>query len=179
MRHCLSKKHLSFALIFFLNRHFVGILFPLNCTRGRAAISERDPMGLFSELYHKYIGLLKKWAKIGWKVSVCACVFVLLRLPLRCVCVCVCLILKREKRAPFTNLYLEDLKINAGSFFWQFHFRVHFSRRHVCDLIYLECAFLCNMSASLLIRYKHWFQSTQSTESVSPWVSRDTVVCNW
>lgn len=122
MRHCLSKKHLSFALIFFLNRHFVGILFPLNCTRGRAAISERDPMGLFSELYHKYIGLLKKWAKIGWKVSVCACVFLLPRPPLRCVCVCVCLILKREK----SSLH-QSLPWGLENKCWKFFLTVSFS----------------------------------------------------
>lgn len=139
-------------------------------------------MGLFSELLHKYIGSVKKWAKIGWRASVCMCFSCFSGHPWG-VCVCaelVCVVPDKGRKGSSIHRSLPWglEKWNAGSFFWTVSFSGAL-RQNICMWPHLlECAFLCNTSASLLIQCKRWLQSTQSPHPAHPQVA-GTVVCNW
>lgn len=83
MRHCLPKKHLSCALISFLNRHFLGVIFPLlTAPEGRPPSVKEIQWACFPS----YSTNILDWWRNGLKLDeeqVCACVFVLQRQPLR------------------------------------------------------------------------------------------------
>ena len=80
---------------------------------------------------------------------------------------------KGKKGAPFTGLYLEDLKNETLEvfFFWTVSFSGALQQKMCMRPHLLECAFLCNT-----LQCKRWFQSTQSPDPAHPQAAR-TLVC--
>lgn len=171
----------AFVLCFdLLNRHFLGILSRFNWT-GREGCHQWK---IFSGLVFWYWILYWIGEEMGWNwmKSKCACECMCIHASETTVrvCVCVCVIFdkwKRELQSPISTCTLRTsyLKMKCCEFL-----RVSFSGAlQQKKRVWPHLPWISFLLQYISIKYKHWFQSTQSIKSVPAQVSRYTVVCNW
>lgn len=145
-----------------------------------AAVSGRGPWGLFSEIQHTYIRLVKKWAETGWKSSVCMGAWIWVHAseaPTEVrwaapICACVWggvgIFDKGKKEARSTIFAKSTGKMKS---FWNVYFGAHQSRGYFHDLLSsllliclsLQCSSIIIDMIQALISVSRSFQVSRGT----------------